>query len=162
MDATATLTLNDGKMAAYRELCDSSMKRFIAYSEAVPDEHFDWKATPTAKSVHEIAAHVAASNQLFIESMQGNPPATDFPEAMKWIDEHAAAYTDRAELAAALRSSHVELLAMMNAAPSDMVDHEHLGFFYSLGAIHAWGHCAQIELLQTCWGDHGFYRYSEN
>lgn len=150
-----------GKMAAYREICSNSNRRFIAYFEATPDEHVEWKPKADAKSCLDVAAHVAASNELFILALGGNPPATDFPSIFKWIEEKAGTYGTRAEVEAALRSSYQRVLQAFDQADPAMLEHPQFGRVFFVAAVHPWGHAGQVEYVQTCWGDQAFHEFKE-
>lgn len=143
---------------SYKELSASCTRRFLATYSKVPADKLNWSPTPEAKSAFQIAAHVAASHEFFVMGLQGQSPAEDFPGVMKWIDEKAEGYKTQEEVLASINASQARLEQLYDEVGEEILRSRPEDLFYlHLGFRHTDSHAAQIDYLQTCWGDYGFY-----
>ena len=157
MSSTLSPSPAQAQVAYQRHLFNKTMGHLLATFAAVPEDKLHWQPTPTAKSAFQVAAHVAASNEFFVACLQGNPPATDFGAAMVWIDARAAEYTTREELTNTLQATRTQLDTIMQNIPDQMIENPEVAMILEITAYHPESHAAQIDLLQTCWGDMEFY-----
>ena len=157
MTTTVDAGLEAGKIEAFRSLFHYGNKSMIKNLAATPDDKLNWKPSASAKSVLQIAAHVAATNDFFIKSFQGSPPETEFPAIFKWIDGHAEGWTTREVVTAELNRSSQELDDFFGKVTPDCFEGGNPPIALWVSAFHAIGHSAQIDYLQTCWGDMAYH-----
>jgi hypothetical protein len=142
-----------GTIETYRKLFKDGHGMLMTTFAATPDDKLDWKPAETARSAKQIAAHVAAANNYFILAYQGNPPATEFPEIMKWIHKKSQDWTDRGVITKELERSHGELDQVFAKFTPEMLENEQATIGIWVSAFHGFQHGSQIDYLQTCWGD---------
>jgi hypothetical protein len=152
-----TTTLDRGAAAAkidtYRDLYQKGHGLLIATFSAVPEDKLTWKPAETSRNALQIAAHVAATNRYFILAFSGQPPATEFPEIMKWIAQTSSAWTTKDKVLSELNGSFAELDAILGNMPPEMLDNERVMIGLWVSSFHCYQHCSQIDYLQTIWGD---------
>ena len=135
----------------------------------VPEDKFEWMPTDTAKSTKEIMAHCALAN-FGLASLIGGERLGGVPEAtgefFPWLfmaqkekrspEDTKALYdesvqvlsTSYRQLSESRLAEVVETPFGMAMAVRDLLD---------IPGLHLSGHTAQIEYLQTCWGDQEFH-----
>jgi uncharacterized damage-inducible protein DinB len=157
----STATMDRGAAAAkidtYRDMYQKGHGMLMSTFAAVPDDKLNWKPADSARSALQIAAHIAASNRYFILAFQGQPPAADFPEIMKWIAKTAAPWTTKEKVMEELTGSNAELEAILTNLPPEILENERAQVGLWVSAFHCYQHCSQIDYLQTCWGDMDFH-----
>lgn len=156
---TIDIAETKGQIAAYHKLFKGMSKRFMTTFNAVPDEKLHYKPSETSKSAFQVGAHVAASNQFFIEALRGNEMPQDFPAIMKWIDDRAGTFNSREGLTSALAASHQELdnIYANEIEPEAVAASEEFRFYVELPFWHHETHSGQIDYIQTCYGDMAFH-----
>lgn len=136
--------------------------RFETTLSFVPDDKIGFKPSDTARSALQLAAHVAFSNDSFAMIIRREMPTSgDLSEVFRKQQEAEAAITTRAEAIAKLEDSTNAVLAAI-----DTINDETIGvdvptpvftapmtFWMYLPARHLDNHAAQIDYLQTIWGD---------
>lgn len=156
-----TTTIDRSSAAAkidnYRDNYKKGHGMLLATFNAVPDDKLNWKPADTSRSALQIAAHVAATNRYFILAYQGNPPATDFPEIMRWIDKASAPWTTKEKVLSELAESHAELDSLFAKLPPEILDNERASIGLWVSSFHCYEHASQIDYLQTTWGDMEFH-----
>lgn len=129
----------------------------------VPDDKLNWSPSSTSRSALGLAAHCGLTSRSFVDLMLGRMPDpmppmevffTELIAAEKTIDsrEAANALIDESteELTAAIRTLTDEQIASSPETPFGPVPMTNLlGLFW----LHIDGHIAQLEYLQTTWGD---------
>ena len=146
----------------------TAMEWFLRNLSHVPKDKLEWAPSPTAKSALQIAAHVAVTQGNFASLIKTRKLPTE-SEFAQFIDRTAAAekaLTDIDEIIALFRKNTDEVLSALDELkPEDteiVLDSSQgwtmpLTFLLKLPAYHAIGHTAQIDMLQTCWGDQEIY-----
>jgi DinB family protein len=122
--------------------------RIVATFEATPEDKLDFKIAPTSMSVREMAQHVIHGNNLCLGMVGAEiPPVPDSQS--------------KDEITTALRVSG-EALADYASKSTEAVYQEKVMFFgheISMTSFvmkcswHIGRHAAQIDFLQTTWGD---------
>ena len=146
----------------------TAMEWFLRNLSYVPEDKLNWVPTATSKSALQIAAHTAVAAGNFAAMIRARKlPGGD--ELTAFIEKTTAAekqLTDLGEVKDLLRKNTEEILAALDdLAPEDtqLTLDSSLGwsmpmtFLMKLPAFHAIGHTAQIDFLQTCWGDQQIY-----
>jgi hypothetical protein len=146
----------------------TAMEWFLRNLSKVPEEKLTWSPSPTSKSALQIAAHTAVTagnfaNMIRARTLPGGDELRDF------INRTSAAeksLTDIEEIKTLFRKNTDDVLAALDSlSPEDteIILDSSLGwtmpmtFLMQLPAFHAIGHTAQIDFLQTCWGDQEIY-----
>lgn len=128
----------------------------------VPDDKLTWSPDPKSKSPLRIAAHAAVTNRHFASMARGNAPTASSVEEFAALQEsEEIALATREQVVAALEESTAGLLTAIDGiTPEQLAGSTQVAgralptkVFIFLGARHLDGHAAQIDYLQTTWGD---------
>lgn len=128
----------------------------------VPDDKLDYTPCATSKSALRIAAHCAVSNYGIAAMLRGEPSEiTTFAQLFDYCNQEEVKFTSREQVLGALEDSYTVIKdAIQNVSPSQfegMVGRGELQgptvFFMNLPGLHMSMHSAQIDYLQTGWGD---------
>jgi hypothetical protein len=146
----------------------TGMEWFLRNLSHVPKDKLEWAPSPTAKSALQIAAHVAVTQGNFANMIRARKlPINE--EIQTFFERTAAeekALTDIDKIIALFRKNTDEVLSALDELkPEDaeiVLDSSQgwtmpMSFLMKLPAYHAIGHTAQIDMLQTCWGDQEIY-----
>jgi hypothetical protein len=148
-------------IAICKERTTDAMEGFLHDLSFVPADKLIWKPTPTAKSALEIASHCAGYSGSFATIISaGKFPSTreEFRATVQSAIESIATLEQAetmlrkgiADSIAALETVKPEQIGAIIDAPHASVPFK---FFLTLPAMHLETHAAQINYLQTCWGD---------
>ena len=131
--------------------------RFLNTFAFVPDDKLTWTPSPTAHSALRIAAHVGVCNQTLVRALTGGR-AQQCGRALA-MGKPPKAITTRGSYPTHRREQTV--LAALDQVKPDQIDKmvERLSSrrrwaFLTLFGSHMGQHAAQIDYLQTIWGDH--------
>jgi hypothetical protein len=151
-------------VASCKECAVEGMEHFLIVFSFVPDDKLDWTPTPTAKSAIRIAAHTALYPAIFAGMIRARSlPAID--DLARWLEQRNAAetaLTSRTEMERVFREGTEEVLAALDTLSAEEIGTSldsgqgwsmPMTFLMNLPARHAHDHAAQIDYLQTCWGD---------
>lgn len=143
------------RIAQAKELAAMSMSRLQDTFAHVPDVKLDWTPYDTAKSPLAIAAHCGYCNRYFASVLRGDPPRHEnVHDVLAEVHELTKSITTREQAASLLGETTTELGAAFDSVdPSRLATDPRLLFFLTLVGRHNDGHAAQIDYLQTCWGD---------
>lgn len=155
----------DTFVAACKDSAVWGMEHLLKVLSFVPDDKLDWSPSPTAKSALRVAAHAAVYAPVFAEMIRERKlPAVgdEIPAFVARMQAAEEAITDRTETDRVFRQGTQEVLAALDTlTPEDIAISLDSGmgwsmpmtFLIKLPGVHAAGHAAQIDYLQTCWGD---------
>ena len=139
------------------------MERFLKTFSFVPDDKLTWSPSPTAKSALRIAAHTACTAGNFAMLIRyGKFPTTDMAQLFAAMNAAEEAITTREAANELLRKNTDEVVAALDAATPELIASTvetpfgfsaPMAFFMNIPGSHADSHAAQIDYLQTCWGD---------
>ena len=153
---TATETGWAGKIENEKELMDRAMSRFYDTLSHVPEEKLNYKPTETCRSPLNIAAHTAMTNQFFAKVLTtGELPGPDeIMEAQKSGAAIEQGFTSREQVLELLKQGHNDVKeAYEKVSIPALESNPRLQFFATLPAYHTVNHAAQIDYMQTMWGD---------
>ena len=128
----------------------------------VPDDKLTHTPAASSKSALRIAAHCAVSNYGIASMLRGEPSEINtFAQLMEYCNQEEAKFTSREQVVAALEDSCENVKsAIQGVSPSQfdgMVGQGELqgptAFFMNLPGLHMSMHSAQIDYLETTWGD---------
>lgn len=137
-------------------------ERLLKTFSFVPDDKLAWSPTPTSKSALRIVAHIGISNEGMAGIVRGEkPPFSDMRELFAMIDAEELKIASRAaavqlveegtnQALAALDSLTPEQLGGMAGLPGAEMP---MAQFIMVIGMHMLNHAAQIDYLQTTWGD---------
>lgn len=140
----------------------AAKNRILRTFSHVPDEKLTWTPAPSSKSALRIAAHIGVSNYGMSAVLRGDhPPVSSMQELMKFMSEKELSVTSRDEAVKAIESSTEHYLATLDTLTHDRLKEDIVlpfGTFPTIGFIfvcgrHMESHSAQIDYLQTMWGD---------
>lgn len=149
-------------IACCKQSAIEGMEYFLNTFSFVPDDKLTWTPTPTAKPAIRIAAHTALYAGRFAIMIKNfkNPAGYDMPGWKARRDAAAASITSRTEVESTFRKGTEELIAVLNSlSPEALGPTVDSGLGCSIidlinqPGMHAMCHAAQIDYLQTCWGD---------
>jgi len=128
----------------------------------VPDDKLDWTPSPGARSALRLAAHCAVSNFGMAGLLRGEPMSiSTFAELAAMMDAEEVKITTREQALAAIEASTESAReAIMAITPNRFETVIGSGdlmgptmFFMNLVGLHMSMHAAQIDYIQTCYGD---------
>jgi hypothetical protein len=139
----------------------ATKNRLLNTFSFVPDEKLNFTAAESCKSPLRIVAHCGLSNHFFLMIIRGEelPPMT--PELMEAATAREKAITTREAAIAAVEESTAAVLAALDELTPEQVASvvetpiftAPMAFWMNLPGRHMDNHAAQIDFIQTCWGD---------
>ena len=140
------------------------MEQFLKTLSFVPDDKLNWAPSPTAKSAIRIAAHTAVYAGTFAKMIRDRklPFGDEIPEFVARNNAAEEAITSRTEIESLFRKNTDEVIAALDTLTPEAIGTSldtSLGWsvpmtiLMNLPGMHALSHAAQIDYLQTCWGD---------
>ncbi|HLJ53794.1 MAG TPA: DinB family protein [Chthonomonadaceae bacterium] len=153
----------EGMIEMSKQSAVRGMERFLKTFEAVPDDKVNWSPSPSAKTPLQIAAHAACTAGNFaVLFREGRFPAMDIGQFMAHMKETESRVTTREQAVALFRANTDAAIAALEAiTPGSLAATIDTPFGFSapmsqftmVPGMHAQAHAAQIDYLQTCWGD---------
>ncbi len=151
-------------VAACKESAVRGMEVFLKTFSFVPDDKLTWTPAPTAKSAIRIAAHTSLYAGRFARMIEERklPASDNLTEWLAQRNAEEAAITIRTEIESIFRKGTEEVIAALDSLTPEAIGtslDSGLGwsipmtFLMNLPGLHAMSHAAQIDYLQTCWGD---------
>ena len=148
-------------IAICKERTTEALDRFLHDLSFVPAEKLTWRPTPTAKSALEIAAHCAGYSGRFADIINAGKFAWSIEEFMAPIQAAVESISNLEEAEAMLRKGIADSIEALDTVKPEQVGSTIASpqgqapfiFFLTLPAMHLEKHGAQIDYLQTCWGD---------
>ena len=142
--------------------------RMLQLLSATPEDRLNWKPSPTSRSIIEIVAHAGSSLGNILMQRQGTPFAIPTSaEANSEFLTQDAEFTDRDLVATYLEQKCAEYVGFLSTLQPEDLDQMRtlpfglgqapLGYFMTMGNLHTFGHIAQIEYIQTMYGDHDWH-----
>jgi hypothetical protein len=134
----------------------------------VPDDRINWSPSPTARTPVQIVAHAAETVKNLNALLDGRPfPIKDTAEADKMFRESERQYGTREQVVDLLDQHSAEYVAWLDALTPDRLN-TLVELPFGLGSApvavgltfapgHTRGHAAQIEYIQTIYGDHDWH-----
>ncbi len=150
-------------VASCKESALRGMELFLKSFSFVPDDKLDWTPSPTANSAIRIAAHTAVCAGTFAKMIRDRklPSGDEIPEFLARTDAAEKALTSRIEIENVFRKNTDEVVAALDTLTPEAIGTSldsslwfmSMTFLMQLPGMHALSHAAQIDYLQTCWGD---------
>jgi hypothetical protein len=136
-------------------------ERFLKTFSFVPDDKLNWSPTPTAKSALRIAAHIGLSNQGMAGIVRGEKfPFASMKEMWEAVEPAEKAITTREQAIKQIEDGAIAALAALDALTPERLAADAglpmpmpMAQFVMILGAHVASHAAQIDYLQTCWGD---------
>lgn len=154
-----TTTLETGweaKIENEKHALERAMARLYDTFSHVPDDKLNHKPTETARSPLHVAAHTGLTNVFFAKVISTGqlPDPNEVLQARTTGDAHLQTFTTRDQVTDLLKRSHEELKEAYDKVSIPALEaNPRLQFFATLPAYHTVNHAAQIDYLQTMWGD---------
>jgi hypothetical protein len=142
--------------------------RMLQLLHETPADRVNWKPTPTGRSIVEIVAHCGHAIENILQQLKGTLFAPDSSaEANRQFLAHDAQFQNATEVEAYLEqkcADYIEFLGTLKPEDLDTIctlpfglGQAPLGYFMTMGNAHTQGHIAQIEYIQTLYGDHEWH-----
>lgn len=166
MSNTIEMSHARGTIEAAKRRTQSAKDRLLHVLTFVPDDKDNYKPFDTCKSTVEILAHVAVSNRIFADIIALAPRRLQPVEQIFGeLGQEESGLKTRAQALSAFEQTHAAVMSALDHLGEDQVFAEvetsvmngPMTFFMDIPAMHYAGHTAQIEYLQTCWGDMDFH-----
>jgi hypothetical protein len=137
------------------------MEYFLHTLSFVPADRLTWSPTPTAKSALQIAVHCAGYSGGFASIIRTGKFPSSVEEFLDPIQSAIENITTLEQAETMLRKGIADTVAALDTVKPEqvgaMIDAPQgktpFTFFMNVPALHLNGHAAQIDYLQTCWGD---------
>lgn len=158
-------------MEAVKELAIQFFKGAVEKTEKtlsfVPQDKLNWKPSPTSRSALEVGAHIAvviASMAPLYENRQSEP--ISIQDLFKHLTAEEAKYTSLDSVLALLHSGSARMIKALESIPASELEsgtiktpfgERPLKRFIFVPESHTYEHAAQIDFLQTIWGDNEFH-----
>jgi hypothetical protein len=145
-----------------RERATNAMDRFLRVLSFVPADKLTWSPTPTAKSALQIAAHCAGYSGGFATIIRAGRFPSSVQEFLGPIESAIEGVTTLEQAETVLLKGIADTIAALGGVKPEQVGgtiespldrQTPFLFFLNLPGMHLETHTAQIEYLQTCWGD---------
>jgi hypothetical protein len=142
-----------------KQRLESCTNRFLATFSHVPDDRLNWSPSETAKTPLQMAAHAALSNFAFAMFIKMEPLTNmPGPEERK---KRESEIDSREKLQAVLAESTKAALAAMDTVTDETIGMDvpspfftaPMPFWMDLPSRHIDNHAAQIDYIQTIYGD---------
>jgi hypothetical protein len=153
--------MTEDAISMYKQRTTDAIDYFLHTLSFVPAEKLTWSPTPTAKSALQIAAHCAGYSAGFASIIRAGKFPSSVEEFLGPIQLAIDSIATLEQAETMLRKGIADTLAAF-----DMVNPDQIGamidtpqgktpftFFLNVPAHHLSDHAAQIDYLQTCWGD---------
>ncbi|MCW3062736.1 MAG: hypothetical protein JWQ02_4557 [Capsulimonas sp.] len=149
-------------IAICKERATVAMDQFLNDLSFVPADKLTWSPAPTAKSALEIAAHCAGHTGAFASVISAGKFPDSVEEFVDPIQSAIQSITTLQQAETMLRKGIADTIAALDTVKPEqvgsMIEAPVLGptpfnFLLTLPARHLENHGAQIDYLQTCWGD---------
>ena len=158
-----TMTALPELVAQAKEGAEQAKARLLRTFEFVPEDKLRWSPSSSARTALQIVAHCGLGNRAFAAIIRGEEmPLSGTPqEAAVQIRASDVNPATREEAVAMVEDSVAEVLEALDGVTDEMLDTTPtspfgpLPFAYWMGlsSNHTGFHTAQIEYLQTIWGD---------
>lgn len=136
--------------------------------ETVPDDRINWAPSPTSRTALHQVAHAAAAVKSIHEMLEGRPfPVPTPDEADKGFREWERQFTTREQVLEILDKHAADYLVWLDALTPDRLDtlvtlpfslgQAPIGAVLSAEVDHMNWHTAQIQYMQTIYGDHDWH-----
>jgi len=141
-----------------RERAESARKFFQATFAATPDDRLTWSPGAPARNPLQLAYHIAGANFAFADILAGRPidgdPNNDGRDRVTAFPDRATAVEEIDKSFAAMDRSLAELTEAHAGTTVDLgFATMPVAFFIDLSFNHPLVHTAQLDYLQTIYGD---------
>jgi hypothetical protein len=144
-----------------KERAAEAMEHFLRVLSFVPADKLTWNPTPTARNALQIAAHCAGYSGAFADVIRAGTFPSSVEEFLGPIESTIKGIATRDQAEAVLRKGIADTMAALDALKPEQIDttvvtpigRQPFIFFMDIPARHLFNHAAQIDYLQTCWGD---------
>ena len=147
---------------------ERSRDRMLSLLKETPDDRLNWSPSATARTPLAIVAHSALSLCNITDMLEGRPfGASTTAIADKGFRQEEQKFSSRAEVVELFEKSAAECVACLGALTEGGLD-EPITFPFGLGtgvvrhgldapARHTEAHIAQLEYVQTIYGDQDWH-----
>jgi uncharacterized protein YndB with AHSA1/START domain len=153
-EAPADVHTASAQIQQAKQIAGMAFARLRDTFDHVPDDKLFWTPAGTAKGAVQIVAHTSYANVYFAAILRGDPmPDKPVPEVVADILRQEVNIKTRAEAKELLDRTSQETLDAYDTIDPMRATDPRVAFIMTLIGRHIDGHAAQIDYLQTCWGD---------
>lgn len=148
-----------------------SRNRMLTLLHQVPEDRLNWSPAPTARTPVQLVGHSAKALHSIADILGGGPlpDFSDIANLDSFLRSREEDMTSKDAAAALLRTNADEYFKVIEGMSDERLAGTvpspfgpmPMTFALRLGAIHTDGHIAQMEYLQTIWGDRDWYLFSQ-
>jgi hypothetical protein len=164
MSTLATPTPSDtvAQIAQAKEFTEVGTGLFLSTFAAVPDDKLNYSPSATSKSPLRLAGHVSVAANAFASLLRGEPaPEIPLADMVAWMDEEEKKIATRDEAVQALTSSKEAVISAIDGLTPEAIARTintpfgefPTPFLMSLCGLHPACHAAQVDYVQTTYGD---------
>jgi uncharacterized damage-inducible protein DinB len=142
---------------------EAAKVRLLKTFTFVPDDRLQWSPTSTARTALQIVAHCGTANRAFAAAIRGEklPLSSDPKEAAAQIRDGGKEIQTREAAVQSVEDSTAEVLSALDTVTTERMESKPdtpfgpipFTVWINIPADHMSGHTAQIDYLQTIWGD---------
>lgn len=151
-----------------RQELTEAIDRLLSLIEATPDDRLNWRPSESSRSILEVGAHIANALSNIQTQMEGTPfPVPTSNEADAAFRQHDRLFSTRIQVTEEIvrcRDNYFLFLDGLEEADLNRMVTFPFGMgqgpiraFIVAGPRHTYGHIAQIEYIQTIYGDHDWH-----
>lgn len=153
-------------MEPCKQAAQFAVQQFLKTFSFVPDDKLNWAPAPTAKTALRVAAHVGLGLGAFTMMLRGEQMPKGTPEELTARFEAAESQiTAREQAVALIEANLATVLAALDEMTPERLESVVETPFGSMcmrqiifvPAMHSASHAAQIDYLQSIWGDTAFH-----
>ena len=162
---THTIKTEDSVSQAKAEFLRAKARLLVAL-DTTPDDKLNWSPSASARTPVELVAHAASAVALIQGTISGAPwPYTSLTEADAAFRAADKPFKTRERATDHLAETSDKFIAWLDSLTPEQVGSTVQTIFGSfpmsvaitLAADHMRGHTAQIEYIQTIWGDYDWH-----
>lgn len=163
--STQTIEIEDSVSNAKAEYLRAKARLLVAL-DTTPDDKLNWSPSASARTPVELVAHAATVVALIQGMICGDPwPYASLAEADAAFRAEEKPFKTREQATDHLKETSDKFIAWLDALTPEQVGatvHMVFGSFpvgvaITFAADHMRGHTAQIEYIQTIWGDYDWH-----
>lgn len=151
-----------------RDSFTQARDQMLAFFANVPDDRLNWSPAATARTPVELVAHTACAVEKMNDMLDGRTFAEpNSATADVYFRGMESEFKSREEVTALLNKNSEAFLKWLDAMPAERLDEEvtlpfgmgkaPLSFVLPFMAEHVRWHAAQMEYLQTAYGDRDWH-----
>lgn len=143
--------------------CNARLKTLL---ETTPDDKLNWRPSSSSRTPIEIVGHTASSIEGIQKMLMGNPfPFASTAELDAFCLEQEKTFTSREQVLELLDAKTAVFIEWLDSLTPEQLatkvrspfGEQEVAAAAIFPAMHALGHCSQLEYIQTIYGDRDWH-----